>query len=117
VTSFSLVVTVNRSVLRSSTVRLAGRGFPEADRLCAGLVKPGCGERPLRESAWVALEAAPARGLWLPSLSVVPLVRLSEWLESLEDIMAITKRRRHLDYCVLENRNVMSTAMRDSQSI
>jgi hypothetical protein len=82
VINFSLVVTVNRSVLRSSTVRLAGRGFPDADRLCGGFVKLGCGERPLRESresveAWAARELAPARCLWFPSLSVVPFVRLS----------------------------------------
>lgn len=80
--SFSLVVTVNRSVLRSSTIRLAGRRFPDADRLWGGLVKPAWGERPVRESREsadaraVPEKAAPVRGLGLPSLSV-PLERRS----------------------------------------
>lgn len=76
--SFSRVVTVLRSVLRSSTVRLAGRGLPEADRLWAVLVKPACGERPVRESdACWADEAAAARGRGLPLLSVALFVRRS----------------------------------------
>jgi hypothetical protein len=37
-TNFSLVVTVTRSVRRSSVLLLAGRGFPEDVLLCAVLV-------------------------------------------------------------------------------
>lgn len=44
VTSVSLVVTCTLSVLRSSTVRLAGLKFPEAVRLCAGLDTPESGD-------------------------------------------------------------------------
>lgn len=43
-TRVSLVVTCTLSVLLSSTARLAGRGLPEAVRLCAVETLEGCGD-------------------------------------------------------------------------
>lgn len=56
--SLSLVVTVTRSVRRSSVLRLAGLGLPEADLLCAGFVYGSLGDGTLRSLLEVALSAA-----------------------------------------------------------
>jgi len=58
--SLSLVVTVTRSVLRSSVLRLAGLGLPEADLLCAGFVYGSRGDGTLLSLREVALSAAEA---------------------------------------------------------
>lgn len=101
-TSFSLVVTVTRSVLRSSVALLVGRGFPDAVLLCPVLVNPGCGEGTPRGSFRSVLKLCPdgMRGLELPfafALSLEPLVRRSA-LETLDDMIVDVVARRHWDW-------------------
>lgn len=77
-TSVSRVVTKCLSVLLSSVARLAGLGFPEADRLCDVPANCGCGDGAfcLDSDCWVLkLSWALMRGLPL-SPADVPFVAL-----------------------------------------
>lgn len=87
--SLSLVLTVTRSVLRSSVLRLPGRGLPEALLLCevpAALKLPLCEARVPRESVgWSSLKllfcvdvARVRDGPFI--FSLLPLLRRSAWL-------------------------------------